>query len=66
MIVPKKTMRKWETLRSPEDAKLLADTAGVSSVTIQAVFRKKKGSDKVIETMANFYNAKAEKIKELI
>ena len=66
MIVPKKTLAKWAALRSPEDTKEIAKDAGVSKVTIQTAFNTGVCNDIVFEVMAKFYNAKAEKIKELI
>ena len=66
MTVPKKALEKWLAIRSPEDTEKIAKDANVSKVTIQTAFNTGVCNDRVFEVMAKFYNAKAEKIKELI
>lgn len=68
MVVPKKILDKWSTLRSPGDAeKIVAsmtDEERVSDETIRRVYKDGKCNDEVFKAMAAFYEQKVVMIKE--
>lgn len=70
MEVPKEILDKWAVLRSPGDAeKIVAgmpEEDRVSDETIRRVFLNGKCSDEVFKAMAEFYEQKANLIKEYL
>lgn len=67
MEIPEKLIRKWKTLRSPNDTKEMAKLLPESAPeTFNRAFREKKCRDEVFNVMAAFYEKKAELIKEYL
>lgn len=67
MTIPEKLTKKWEALRSPGDAKEMADKLpGSSAETFNRAFRLGKCRDEVFRIMADFYEEKAKLIKEYL
>lgn len=66
MQIPEKLLKKWETLRSPEDTKQIAEKIDVTDQTIRNAFADKKCSDRVFTAMASYYEEKAKTIKQYV
>lgn len=67
MIIEKKLLEKWVRLRSPEDTAKMAEKLdnGYPELFARA-FRSGKSSDEVFKVMADFYEEKAQLIKEYL
>jgi len=67
MIIEKRLIEKWKRLRSPEDTGKLAEKleGGYPELFARA-FRDEKCSDEVFKVMADFYEEKAELIKQYL
>lgn len=60
-------MEKWTVLRSPGDPDKMADRLpGSAGETFNRAFREGKCRDEVFRVMAEFYEEKANMIKEYI
>lgn len=70
MEIPKEILNKWAVLRSPGDAEKIAagmpDDERVSDETVRRVYKDGKCNDQVFKAMAEFYEQKAEMIKEYL
>lgn len=67
MVIPKKLIDKWQVLRSPGDSEKMADRLeGSAAETFNRAFREGKCRDEVFKVMADFYNEKAEFIKQYV
>lgn len=66
MVIPDKLLKKWEVLRTPGDAGKMAEGTDFSDETFNRAFREKKCNDGVFKIMADFYDKKAELIKEYL
>lgn len=67
MILPKELMEKWQVLRSPGDpAKMAEKLPGTAAETFNRAFREGKCNDDVFKVMAEFYEDKANLIKEYL
>lgn len=67
MVIPEKLIKKWEVLRSPSDAaKLAGKMEGGYSELFTRAFREGKCNDEVFKVMADFYNEKAELVKQVL
>lgn len=67
MIIEKQLLEKWSALRSPEDTKKLAEKMdGGYPELFARVFREGKCNDSVFKLMADFYEEKANLIKEYL
>lgn len=67
MIIPDKLIKKWEVLRTAGDASKLAERMpdGYPEMFNRA-FREGKCNDDVFKIMADFYEEKANLIKEYL
>ena len=70
MEIPKEILDKWSVLRSPGDAEKIAasmmENIRVSDETIRRVYKDGKCNDEVFKAMAEFYESKANLIKEYL
>lgn len=70
MEVPKELLEKWKVLRSTGDPQEIVasmpEGQRVVEQTIRNVFSDGKCSDEVFDAMADFYQKKAEKVKQYI
>lgn len=70
MEIPKEILDKWAVLRSPGDAEKIAsgmpEDERVSDETVRRVYKDGKCNDQVFKAMAEFYEQKAEMIKEYL
>lgn len=67
MIIPEKLMQKWKVLKSKGDGEKLAERlAGTAAETFNRAFREGKCRDEVFAIMAEFYEEKANLIKEFL
>lgn len=67
MIIPEKLLKKWEVLRSPGDAEKMADRLpGAAAETFNRAMRLGKCRDEVFKVLAEFYEEKANTIKEYL
>lgn len=67
MIIPDKLIKKWEALRSPGDSEKMAEKLpGSASETFNRAFREGKCRDDVFKVMGDFYEEKAQLIKEYL
>jgi hypothetical protein len=67
MEVPDKILKKWKALRSPGDADKMSEESGNESPdTFNRVFREGRCRDEVFKRMADFYEKKAQLIKEYL
>lgn len=67
MTIPEKLMKKWEVLRTPGDSAKMADgKEGYYSEIFNRAFREGKCNDDVFKIMADFYEEKANLIKEYL
>lgn len=67
MIIPDNLMKKWQVLRSPGDGEKMADKLeGSASETFNRAFREGRCRDEVFRVMADFYEEKANLIKEYL
>lgn len=64
--IPSKLIKKWEVLRSPEDAAIVAVLAGCTPQSVRDAFKKKKCSDDLFKALAERYEQKAKTIKKYI
>lgn len=67
MIIDKELLEKWMALRSPEDTKKLAEKmdGGYPELFARA-FRDGKCNDDVFKVMAEYYEEKANLIKQYL
>lgn len=67
MIIPDKIIKKWEVLRTQGDAAKMAERMekGYPEIFNRA-FKQKKCNDDVFKIMADFYEEKANLIKEYL
>jgi hypothetical protein len=67
MLIEKKLLEKWKRLRSPEDTGKLAERmeGGYPELFTRA-FRDGKCNNKVFRIMADYYNEKAELVKQYL
>lgn len=67
MEIPKELIEKWKVLRSPGDSeKMSGRLLGSAPETFNRAFRENKCRDEVFKIMAEFYEEKANMIKEYI
>lgn len=67
MTIARELLKKWEVLRSPEDtAKLAEKMEGSYPELFSRAFRTGKCNDAVFKVMADFYEEKAQLIKEYL
>lgn len=67
MNIPAKLIVKWKVLRSPGDAeKMAAKLPGSAAETFNRAFREGKCRDEVFQIMAEYYENKAELIKQYL
>lgn len=66
MTIPDKLIKKWLILRSPGDADKMAEKAGVTADYITRSIRLGKSRDEVFKVIAEFYEDKANLIKEYL
>jgi hypothetical protein len=67
MEISEKLISKWQALRSPGDADKMAEKLpGSAAETFNRAFRLKKCRDEVFKIMADFYDGKAELIKQYL
>lgn len=67
MEIPDKLLKKWQALRSPGDSEKMADKLpGSAAETFNRAFREGKCRDDVFKVMADFYEEKANLIKEYL
>lgn len=67
MEIPAKLMDKWKALRSPGDGEKMAEKLqGSAAETFNRAFRDGKCRDEVFKVMAEFYEEKANLIKEFL
>jgi hypothetical protein len=67
MIIPKQLLKKWEALRTPGDTGKMAESMdnGYAEIFNRA-FREGKCNDDIFRVMADFYEKKAQLIKEYL
>lgn len=67
MLIEKKLLEKWKRLRSPEDTGKLAELmdGGYPELFTRA-FRDGKCNDEVFKIMAEYYEKKADLIKQYL
>lgn len=58
MRIPEKLLTEWNELRSPNDANIIAEKAGVSRNTIYRAFTDEVCNDAVFEAMSNYFKEK--------
>jgi hypothetical protein len=67
MVIPETLKEKWGVLRSPLDAEKLSERLpGSDAETFRRAFRLGRCSDEVFKVMADFYEEKANVIKEYL
>lgn len=67
MILPKELIEKWQVLKSPGDAAKMAERAPeYSDETFNRAFRDGKCNDDVFKVIADFYEEKANLIKQYL
>lgn len=67
MQIPEKLLKKWKALRSPGDAaKMTEKLPDVSDETFNRALREGKCGDDVFKVLADFYEEKANLIKEYL
>ena len=66
MTIPNKITEKWKLLRSKGDIALLANKAKVTTVTIRTAMKDNECSDEVFKVIADFYEERAQLIKQYI
>jgi hypothetical protein len=67
MEIPDKLIKKWQALRSPGDAEKMAEKLpGSAAETFNRAFRESKCRDEVFKVMAEYYDEKAELIKQYL
>lgn len=67
MIIPEKLIKKWEVLRTPGDSDKMADKLeGSAAETFNRAFRLGRCNDNVFKVMADFYEEKAQLIKDYL
>lgn len=67
MIIEQQLLEKWSRLRSPEDTSKMSERMeGGYPALFSRVFRDGKCSDEVFKIMADFYEEKAELIKQYL
>lgn len=67
MIIPERLKKKWEVLRTPGDAdKLTERLDGSAAETFNRAFRLGRCRDEVFKVMADFYEEKANLVKEYL
>jgi hypothetical protein len=67
MEIPEKLRKKWEALRSPGDGEKMAENLpNAAAETFNRAFREGKCRDEVFKVMADFYEEKANLIKEYL
>lgn len=67
MLIEKKLLEKWTRLRSPDDTRKLAERIkdGYPEIFTRA-FRDGKCNDAVFKIMAEYYDEKAELVKQYL
>lgn len=67
MQIPDELLKKWNVLRSPGDSERMSEKLeGSAGETFNRAFREGKCRDEVFKIMAEFYEEKAEMIKEYL
>lgn len=67
MVIPDKILKKWLALKSPGDADKMAEKlTGSAAETFNRALREGKCRDEVFKIMADFYEEKANLIKEYL
>ncbi len=67
MIIPKELLAKWKVLRSPGDAEKMSEQLpGSAAETFNRAFRDEKCRDEVFKVIADFYESKAELVKQYL
>lgn len=67
MVIPTELMEKWKVLKSAGDAKKMAEQLeGSAAETFNRAFREGECRDDVFKVMAEFYEQKANVIKEYL
>lgn len=68
MIIPEKIMKKWAVLRTPGDPAKMAERNGEEYYPeiFNRAFREGRCNDDVFKIMADFYEEKANLIKEYL
>lgn len=67
MVIPEKILKKWMALKSPGDAEKMAEKLpGSAAETFNRALRLGKCRDGVFKIMADFYEDKANLIKEYL
>jgi len=67
MEIPDKLIKKWQALRSPGDAEKMAEKLqGSAAETFNRAMREGKCRDEVFKIMADYYNEKAELLKQYL
>lgn len=67
MVIPKKLLEKWKVLKSPGDSEKMSEQLpGSAAETFNRAFREGKCRDDVFQVMGNFYENKANLIKEYL
>lgn len=67
MEIPDKLIKKWTLLRSPGDAEKMAEKLpGTAAETFNRALRDGKCRDEVFTVIAEFYEAKANLIREYL
>jgi hypothetical protein len=67
MLIEKKLLEKWKRLRSPDDARKMAEKIeGGYPELFSRAFRDGKCNDAVFKVMAEYYDEKAELVKQYL
>lgn len=71
MVIPEKLIKKWKALRTPGDGGKMSEKASaqgleISDETFNRSFRNGKCSDDTFKIMAEFYEEKAQLIKQYV
>jgi hypothetical protein len=67
MEIPEKLIKKWQALRSPGDSEKMAEKLpGSAAETFNRAFREGKCRDEVFKVMGDYYDKKAELIKQYL
>jgi hypothetical protein len=67
MVIPDNLLKKWSVLRSPGDTSRMSETLeGTDKETFNRAFREGRCRDEVFKVMADFYEEKANLIKEYL
>lgn len=66
MTIPADLLKEWATIKSPEDAKLIASSLSMNPENIRRALREGKCSDKVYTGIVKYYKNKKRKLQKLL